>query len=313
MPSRLATCVCLLRARASRCSSRAPRTPRPLTHRRRSPAPTKLQYPAAARGDVVDDYHDVKVADPYRWFEDPNAQATKDWVAAENAVSQPYLERLPQRAWLGNRLKQLWTYERFEVPKSEAGRYFYSAMTASRIRACCMSRTALNAPPRVLVDPNGKREDATIALSEWLPSPDGKVVAYALSDGGSDWDIWHFRRVDDGAELPAAQVQQVLARHLGARQLRRLLQPLSAEGRDRRRRCPARRRCRPARRVLPQTRRRAVSRQARLPGDGSSHARARAEGHRRRAISDHRFYSKATRPTACSSRICASRAPGRGR
>jgi prolyl oligopeptidase len=167
------------------------------------PAPTKLQYPAAARGDVVDVYHDVKVADPYRWFEDPNAQATRGWVAAQNALSQPYLERLPQRAWLGNRLKQLWTYERFEVPKSEAGRYFYQRNDGSQDQSVLYVADALNAPPRVLVDPNGRREDATVALSDWLPSPDGKVVAYALSDGGSDWDIWHFRRVDDGTELPA--------------------------------------------------------------------------------------------------------------
>ena len=56
--------------------------------------------------------------------------------------------------------------------------------------------------PRVLVDPNGKREDATIALSQWVPSPDGKLLAYALSDGGTDWNIWHFRRVADGTDLP---------------------------------------------------------------------------------------------------------------
>ena len=116
-------------------STKATYTPSPVA------APTKLQYPTAARGDVVDVYHDVKVADPYRWFEDPNAQATKDWVAAENAVSQPYLERLPQRAWLGNRLKQLWTYERFEVPRARPADISTSAMTATRIKACCMSRT----------------------------------------------------------------------------------------------------------------------------------------------------------------------------
>ena len=59
-----------------------------------------------------------------------------------------------------------------------------------------------NATPRVLVDPNGKRDDATIALSQWVPSPDGKLLAYALSDGGTDWNTWHFRRVADGTDLP---------------------------------------------------------------------------------------------------------------
>jgi prolyl oligopeptidase len=192
-------CVTLASAGATllvACSlqTRATYTPSPV------PAPTKMQYPVAKRGDVVDVYHDVQVADPYRWLEDPDSQATRDWVAAENAVSQPYLERLPQRAWLGNRLKQLWTYERFGVPENEAGRYFYQRNDGKQDQSVLYVADALNAPPRVLVDPNGRREDATIALSEWVPSPDGKLMAYALSDGGSDWNIWHFRNVDDGAE-----------------------------------------------------------------------------------------------------------------
>ena len=165
---------------------------------------TRIQYPVAARGDVVDVYHDVKVADPYRAFENLDAPATKEWVTAENALAQPYLERLPQRAWLGNRLKQLWTYERFGVPKSEGGRYFYMRNDGTQDQSVLYVADSLNAPPRVLVDPNTKRDDATIALSEWSPSPDGKIMAYAFSDGGSDWNIWHFRRVDDGTELPAA-------------------------------------------------------------------------------------------------------------
>jgi prolyl oligopeptidase len=162
----------------------------------------RIQYPPAPRGDVVDVYHDVKVADPYRAFENVDAPATREWVTAENALSQPYLERLPQRAWLGNRLKQLWTYERFGVPKSEAGRYFYLRNDGTQDQSVLYVADGLNAPPRVLVDPNGKRDDATIALAEWYPSPDGKIMAYALADAGSDWNIWHFRRVDDGIELP---------------------------------------------------------------------------------------------------------------
>jgi prolyl oligopeptidase len=164
----------------------------------------KLAYPDAPRGNVVDVYHGVRVADPYRWFEDLDSQATKEWVDAENAIAQPYLESLPQRAWLGNRLKQLWTYERFGVPASEAGRYFFMRNDGKQDQSVLYVADALDAPPRVLVDPNGTREDATIAISQWQASPDGKRVAYALSDGGTDWNIWHFRRVDDAGELPVA-------------------------------------------------------------------------------------------------------------
>ena len=173
------------------------------THTPSAPtAPSKFQYPATTRGDVADDYYGTRVVDPYRWFEDAGAQSTKDWVSAQNALAQPYLEALPQRAWLGNRLKQLWTYERFGVPQREEGTYFYLRNDGTQDQSVLYVADALNATPRVLVDPNGNREDATIALSQWSPSPDGKLLSYALSDGGSDWNIWHFRRVDDGTDLP---------------------------------------------------------------------------------------------------------------
>ena len=165
-------------------------------------APTKLQYPSAARGDVVDNYHGAAVPDPYRWFEDPAAQNTRDWVTQQNALAQPYLEKLPQRAWLGERLKQLWTYERFGVPRREGGKYFYLRNDGRQDQSVLYVADALDAPPRVLVDPNGNRDDATVALSQWEPSPDGQFVAYALSDGGTDWNTWHFRRTSDGVDLP---------------------------------------------------------------------------------------------------------------
>jgi prolyl oligopeptidase len=175
----------------------------PGPHATRTPEPpASLKYPAAARGAVVDEYHGTKVADPYRWFENLGAQETRDWVTAENALSQPYLESLPQRAWLGNRLKQLWNYERFGVPQAEAGRYFYLRNDGTQDQSVLYVADALDAAPRVLMDPNGKREDATIALAQWYPSPDGKLLAYALSDGGTDWNIWHFRRVADAVDLP---------------------------------------------------------------------------------------------------------------
>jgi len=164
--------------------------------------PPKFQYPQPARGDVIDVYHGVRVADPYRGFEDPEAQGTRDWVTAENALAQPFLEGLPQRAWLGERLKQLWSYERFGVPERQGDNYFYMRNDGTQEQSVLYVAAALDAAPRVLVDPNGKREDSTIALSQWVPSPNGQILAYAFSDGGTDWNIWHFRRVADGVDLP---------------------------------------------------------------------------------------------------------------
>src|SRR5882757_8545950 len=84
----------------------------------------QLQYPGTKKDSTVDDYHGTKVADPYRWLEDDNSDATKAWVEAENKVTFNFLEQIPQRAAIKERLTQRWNYERFGVPFKEGGRYF---------------------------------------------------------------------------------------------------------------------------------------------------------------------------------------------
>jgi prolyl oligopeptidase len=160
-----------------------------------------LRYPDTPRGEVSDDYHGAKIPDPYRWLEQPDSTATREWVQAENAVALPYLQALPQRAWLAQRLKALWTYERFGLPHREAGKYFYLRNDGTQDQSVLYVADSLDGAPRVMFDPNLTRDDATISLSAWQPSPKGTLLAYGLSDAGSDWDIWRFRRVDNGADL----------------------------------------------------------------------------------------------------------------
>ena len=148
---------------------------------------TPLAYPAAPRGDVVDVYHGVSVADPYRWLEAAETPATRAFVEAQNALAQPWLEALPQREALKTRLTQLWSYERFGVPRREGGRYFYLRNDGKQNQSVLHVADDAGSLGRVLFDPNATRDDATIALSRFVPSPDGKLVAYALSDGGTDW------------------------------------------------------------------------------------------------------------------------------
>jgi len=189
-----------------------------------------LQYPGTSRGDVA---RHMASAWPIRtrWFEDPNAPATRDWVSAETAVSQPYLENLPQRAWLGERLKQLWTYDNALVCRAaRAGAFLSAHMTARRIRACCTSRTPSPPSRCVLRIPNGKRDDATIALSQWEPSRTASSSRMRSRTAAHDWNTLALSpRL--GRHRPAGdpQIQQVLERLVGARQLGRLVQPLSAE------------------------------------------------------------------------------------
>jgi prolyl oligopeptidase len=161
----------------------------------------KLDYPAAPRGQTVDDYHGERVPDPYRWLEDAARDETRRFVAAQNALAQPLLEALPQRAAIRERLETLWSYERVGIPRQKGGRYFFVRNDGKQNQSVLYVAESLEATPRVLFDPNTSRGDATVALARYEPSPDGSVLAYSISDGGTDWEIWRFLRVSDGQPL----------------------------------------------------------------------------------------------------------------
>ncbi len=160
-----------------------------------------LVYPEARRGDVVDNYPGTEVADPYRWLERLDSDATKQWVTAENAISQPFLESLPARPWVKQRLTALWSHERFNVPTKAGTHYYFLRNDGTQDQSVLYVSEDLQSNGRVLFDPATASKDATIALAEYTPSPDGSLVAYALSDGGTDWEIFRFRRADTGADL----------------------------------------------------------------------------------------------------------------
>jgi prolyl oligopeptidase len=163
---------------------------------------TKLPYPQTRKGDQTDDYFGTKVADPYRWLEDANSPETKAWIEAENRLTFGYLSSIPGRADIQNRLTALWNYERFGVPFKEGGRYFYTRNSGLQNQGVLYVTDALDATPRVLLDPNRLSKDGTIALSGTAVSHDGKYLAYSLSSGGSDWQEWHIREVETGNDLP---------------------------------------------------------------------------------------------------------------
>ncbi len=158
-------------------------------------------YPLTARVGVSDNYFGTRVADPYRWLEDLDSPAVHNWVTAQNALSAPRLAALPQRAWLQTRLTQLWNYERYELPVARGGHYFYLYNNGEQNQGVLQVSEHLDSPGRVLFDPNAVREDATVSLTEFTPDERGDVVAYAVSDAGSDWQVWRFRRVADAKDL----------------------------------------------------------------------------------------------------------------
>src|SRR6266480_5052254 len=109
---------------------------------------TRLVYPLTRTTNVVDDYHGVKVADPYRWLEDDNSPETKTWAEAENKVTFGYLQRIPDRPAIKERLTELWNYERYGVPFKQGGRYFYSKNHGLQNQNVLYTMAALDSEPR---------------------------------------------------------------------------------------------------------------------------------------------------------------------
>jgi prolyl oligopeptidase len=161
----------------------------------------KFDYPDAKRGNVVDDYHGVAVADPYRWLEDPDSDATRAWVEAENATTFGFLETIPERSRINARITALWDYEKYGVPFKQGGRYFYTKNDGLQNQSVLYWTPDLDKAAQVLLDPNELSEDGTVHLSDWSISEDGRFIAYGLAAAGSDWNEWKVREVDSGEDL----------------------------------------------------------------------------------------------------------------
>jgi prolyl oligopeptidase len=158
-------------------------------------------YPSPRKSDIVEDYHGTKVPDPYRWMEDLDGKETADWVAASNVVTDAYLETLPLRARLKARLTELWNYPRVTVPRVEGGRMFYTRNTGLQRQAPVFMRTSASGEPTLVIDPNVISEDGSLSLQQWEPSPDAKLFAYGLSEGGADWRTIRIRDLATGRDL----------------------------------------------------------------------------------------------------------------
>ncbi len=162
--------------------------------------PALSAYPETRKDDVTDDYFGTQIADPYRWLEDANSEETAQWVARQNEVTYAYLNGLPDRAALRDRLTQLYDYPRYGLPFQEAGRTFFLKNGGLQNQAILYVQDSLDAEPRVLLDPNSLSEDGTIALNGTSVSLDASLLAYSLSQGGSDWQEVHLRDIDTAVD-----------------------------------------------------------------------------------------------------------------
>jgi prolyl oligopeptidase len=160
-----------------------------------------MSYPISNKSDQVDNYHGTLVADPYRWLEDPDSAETRNWISAENQITFAYLNEIPAREKIKQRLTKLWDYEKYGIPFKEGNNYFYFKNNGLQNQSVLYTLKTLDAEPKVLIDPNKLSTDGTIALSGLAISENGKLLAYGLSTSGSDWQEWKVRDVETGEDL----------------------------------------------------------------------------------------------------------------
>lgn len=149
----------------------------------------ELDYPETKTVEQVDDYHGVKIDDPYRWLEQDvrESEDVHQWVQAQNQVTFGYLESISEREIIEKRLTELWNYEKFQVPFRIGGRYYYQRNDGLQNQYVLYVQESLDAGSEVLIDPNQWSKDGTVALAGVYPSTDGRYLAYTIQDGGSDW------------------------------------------------------------------------------------------------------------------------------
>jgi prolyl oligopeptidase len=162
-----------------------------------------IAYPATQAGTEVEARHGISVPDPYRWLEADvrtEPQVAK-WVEAQNQVTMAYLAGLPKRDAIRQRLTELYNFERFGLPRVRGGVQFFTRNSGLQNQSVLYVQ-APGAEPRVLIDPNPWAKDGATALAEWQPSDDGKLLVYAVQDGGTDWRTLKLRDVATGQDLP---------------------------------------------------------------------------------------------------------------
>ena len=148
---------------------------------------SQIQYPVTKKVDQKDNYHGTIVADPYRWLENDTSDETKKWVKAENEITFKYLNSIPFRDSVQNRLASVFNYERYGIPFQNNGYYYFYKNDGLQNQAVLYRQKGLNGKVETIIDPNTFSADATTQLDHFEVSKDGRFAAYSISRAGSDW------------------------------------------------------------------------------------------------------------------------------
>jgi prolyl oligopeptidase len=150
--------------------------------------PQTLKYPQTYKDNIKDNYFGKVVEDPYRWLENDTAEAVKEWVKKENKVTFNYLDKLPSRDKIKERLEKLWNYQRYSVPFKGGSHYFFFKNDGLQNQSVLYIQDDLASKPELFLDPNKLSTDGTVSLTTYAVSKNGKYFAYGTASGGSDWN-----------------------------------------------------------------------------------------------------------------------------
>ncbi|MGC2400537.1 MAG: prolyl oligopeptidase family serine peptidase [Acidobacteriaceae bacterium] len=146
-----------------------------------------MNYPPTRKDDQVDDYHGIKIADPYRWLEDDHSAETMAWVESQNQITHNYLQQIPYRSQIKQRLRELYNYPKYGIPSRSGAYYLWSKNDGLQNQSVLYVQKGLDGTSRILIDPNQLSADGTVRLMAGEASKNGRYFAYYLSSGGSDW------------------------------------------------------------------------------------------------------------------------------
>jgi prolyl oligopeptidase len=148
----------------------------------------QLNYPYSIKSDHKDNYFGTQVADPYHWLENENSDTTGQWVDKQNEVTVAYLEKIPFRKQIKDRLTQLWNYPKFGAPFKSGSKYFMYRNNGLQNQSILFQMDKADAEGKELIDPNKLSTDGTVSLTMFTPDRKGDFAAYGTSSGGSDWN-----------------------------------------------------------------------------------------------------------------------------
>ena len=151
---------------------------------------------------VVDTLHGERIPDPFRWLEDGESVETRSWTSEQNRFTRDYLDRVPARPFIRARLEQLLKIGALSAPTPARGRYFYQRREGTQNQPVLYVRDGVEGSDRILLDPNALDAAGTTALDWYFPSEDGKLLAYGLSENGSEESVLHVLDVDSGEVKP---------------------------------------------------------------------------------------------------------------